>query len=114
MTDAEPLHGEDAEDDEGVDDSTTGNIHGQRRVPNPNGGTGKKKIAIQYIPDLKHRMQIYHKRKAGILKKLDELNKLTGSDMIFILHEPNGKIVTFTSSKFAEKTKKIAETLHEP
>ena len=84
-----------------------------RRVPNPAGGAGKKKLEIKYIHDQRHKMQIYHKRKAGLLKKLDELHKLTGAEIIFVMREPNGKTLSFSSKSFARKTKNIVENLHE-
>jgi hypothetical protein len=47
-------------------------------------GKGRRKIDIKFIKnDRSRRLLTFSKRIAGVLKKIEELNKLTGADFFF-------------------------------
>ena len=82
-----------------------------RHIPNPAGGKGRSKITIEYIQDEKVRHRVFHRRKAGLLKKLKELHILTGSDMMLIVKACNGSVVSFATGDCENKVAGIVKKL---
>jgi hypothetical protein len=61
---------------------------------------GKKKIKIEYIPGKRKRNQCLCKRRSGLLKKAQELDILTGANIMVIVATEK-KCYTYASMNFA-------------
>jgi hypothetical protein len=60
---------------------------------------GRRKIAIEYIPDKSRRQITFSKRKAGIMKKAYELATLTGTQVLLLVASESGHVYTFATPK---------------
>ena len=72
-------------------------------------GTGKKKIALEYISDREKRRVALCKRKSGICKKLKEIETLTGADIVFVMKTESGQVYSYNTEFFATDAKTVAE-----
>ena len=61
---------------------------------------GKVKIPIAYIKDKAKRQVCFSKRKAGLIKKAQELSKLTSTETLLIITNELGQTFTFSTRKF--------------
>ena len=102
---------DDEEEDERDEREQTEITTSRRIIPNPNGGKGRSKIMIQYIPNDVVRRRVFHRRKAGLLKKLKELHTLTGSDMMLIMKPCNGSIISFATGDCENKVAHVVKEL---
>ncbi|KAI8852630.1 hypothetical protein BC829DRAFT_360445, partial [Chytridium lagenaria] len=60
---------------------------------------GRKKIKIEYIEDRSRRHITFSKRKAGIMKKANELATLTGTQILLLVASETGHVYTFATPK---------------
>jgi hypothetical protein len=68
------------------------------KTTEPETNRGKRrKIPMQFIEDSTKRSVTGSKRRAGVLKKIRQLNTLTGSSSLFVMITLNGKMYTFAS-----------------
>jgi len=62
-------------------------------------GTGRKKIQIEFIQNKLKRQITFSKRKTGMLKKIQELTTLTGTQALLVLVSETGHVYNYATPK---------------
>ena len=94
-SDGDPEVKEDsADDDEAVDDSTDNTVSAENASKDK---PPKRTTAIQYITGKSKRHVTFSKRKAGLMKKAQELAVLTGSQALVVIASETNHIYTFST-----------------
>ncbi|KAF8053265.1 hypothetical protein N665_1437s0001 [Sinapis alba] len=76
---------------------------------------GKQKIEMKEVEDYEDRMTTFSKRKAGILKKMNEMVTLCDAEASFLVFSQAGKPHTFTHPSMEDAVARVNSTLgHEP
>ena len=95
---------EEEEDDEDEDEGEPEEGQGQGKVKMPKKrnatSTGRRKIAIEYIPEKAKRVVSFTKRKAGLMKKAFELSTLTKTQCLLVVVSETGLVYTFATTAF--------------
>ena len=95
---------EDEEDEEEEEDALPGGEKVKEKVKHPNKrnatSTGRRKIAIEYIPEKAKRTVSFTKRKAGLMKKAFELSTLTKTQCLLVVVSETGLVYTFATKDF--------------
>ena len=95
---------EDEEDDEDEEEAQPEGEKGKEKVKHPNKrnatSTGRRKIAIEYIPEKAKRTVSFTKRKAGLMKKAFELSTLTKTQCLLVVVSETGLVYTFATKDF--------------
>lgn len=61
---------------------------------------GRRKIVIRYIDDRRKRQISFAKRRSGAMKKVFELSKLSGSQILFLVATEDKKLHGFATKQF--------------
>ncbi|ORZ31035.1 SRF-type transcription factor (DNA-binding and dimerization domain)-domain-containing protein, partial [Catenaria anguillulae PL171] len=72
-------------------------------IPDPNDPTGqaiRRRVPNMYIQDKTRRHITFSKRKAGLLKKANELACLTGTEVLLLIASEAGTIYFHATDKF--------------
>ncbi|KAL0719960.1 hypothetical protein Bca4012_069284 [Brassica carinata] len=76
---------------------------------------GKQKIEMKEVEDYEDRMTTFSKRKAGILKKMNEIVALCDAEATFLVFSQAGKPHTFTHPSMEDAVGRVKNHLsHEP
>lgn len=62
-------------------------------------GTGRKKIQIEFIQNKLKRQITFSKRKTGMMKKIQELTTLTGTQALLVLVSETGHVYNYATPK---------------
>jgi hypothetical protein len=71
-----------------------------RKSASASGGSGRKRIDIEFIPTKLKRQVTFSKRKQGLMKKLWELTTLTGTEAVLVLVAETGSVYSMATKQF--------------